>query len=172
MLKALLEDRFRVMAHVESREMPVYALVRERPGGPLGPAIHVSKSDCVGPGGTAPPATSAIGRLCGVRGRPGSYTGEGANMAQFARALGNAPVIGRVVLDRTALTDNFDWTLEWTPSFNPGPNLDAAPVANPDAGAGISLFTAVREQLGLRLDAQQAPIDVLVIDRAELPTPD
>jgi uncharacterized protein (TIGR03435 family) len=93
-------------------------------------------------------------------------------MAQIARTLGNFPAIGRVVLDRTGVTGVFDWTLQWTPSFNPGISRDAQPVANPDADAGVSIFSALREQLGLRLDAQRDAVDVLVIERAELPTPD
>jgi uncharacterized protein (TIGR03435 family) len=92
-------------------------------------------------------------------------------MAQLARTLGNFPAVGRAVVDRTGLEGVYDWTLQWTPAFNAAPG-GAAPVANPDAAGEVSLFTALREQLGLKLDAQRAPIDVLVIDRAELPTPD
>ena len=172
MLKALLQDRFKVVAHVESRDSAVYALVVDRADKRLGPAIHVSTSQCVGPGGTAPPTSAAANRLCGIRGRPGAYAAEGANMAQLARTLGNFPAVGRPVVDRTALEGVYDWTLQWTPAFNAAPAGGVAPVASPDAETGVSLFTALREQLGLKLDAQRAPIDVLVIDRAELPTPD
>ena len=171
MLKTLLEDRFKVVAHVESREAAVYGLRVEQKDGRLGPAIHPATSSCEGAGAT-PPTSLATRRRCGIRGRPGSYTGEGQTLAQLARALGNFPVIGRVVLDQTGLTGAFDWTLEWTPSFNSGRDPGASPVANPEADAGVSIFSALREQLGLRLEAQRAAIDVLVIDRAELPTPD
>jgi uncharacterized protein (TIGR03435 family) len=172
MLKALLQDRFKVVAHVESRDSAVYALVMDRADRRLGPAIHVSTSQCVGPGGTAPPTSAAANTLCAIRGRPGAYTAEGANMAQLARTLGNFPAVGRAVVDRTGLEGVYDWTLQWTPVFNAASTGGAAPVANPDAATEVSLFTALREQLGLKLDAQRAPIDVLVIDRAELPTPD
>jgi uncharacterized protein (TIGR03435 family) len=172
MLKALLQDRFKVMAHVESRETAVYALIVDRADKRLGSAIHVSTSQCIGPGGTAPPTSAAANNLCGVRGRPGSYTAEGASMAQLARALGSFPAVGRPVVERTALGGVYDWTLQWTPTFNAAPSGGAAPVATSDAAGGVSLFTALREQLGLRLDADRAAIDVLVIDRAELPTPD
>ena len=91
-------------------------------------------------------------------------------MAQLARTLGNFPAVGRAVLERTGLEGVYDWTLQWTPAFNAAPG-GAAPVVNPAAGE-VSLFTALREQLGLKLDAQRAPIDVLVIDSAALPTPD
>jgi len=172
MLKALLEERFKVAAHIESREAPTYALLVERPDGRLGPAIHPSTSTCEGPGGTLPPTSSSANTRCGIQGRPGSYRGDGTSMSQLARALGNFPAIGRVVVDRTAVTGVFDWTLAWTPSFNAGPTTNAPPVANPDATAGVSIFTALREQLGLKLEAQRVPIDVLVVDRAELPAPD
>jgi len=93
-------------------------------------------------------------------------------MSQLARALGNFPAIGRAVVDRTAVTGVFDCTLEWTPSFNAGPTANAPPVANPDAITGVSIFTALHEQLGVKLEAQRAPIDVLIVDRAELPAHD
>jgi bla regulator protein blaR1 len=171
MLKALLQDRFKVRAHVESRDTAVYALVMDRADRRLGPAIHMSTSQCVGPGGTAPPTSAAANTLCAVRGRPGAYTAEGVSMAQLSRTLGNFPAVGRAVVDRTGLEGVCDWTLQWTPAFNAAPG-GAAPGANPDAATEVSLFTALREQLGLKLDAQRAPIDVLVIDSAELPTPD
>ena len=170
MLKSLLEDRFKIVAHVESREMPVFALAADRADKRLGPAIHPSTSQCVGPGGTAPPSSAAAQSLCGIRGRPGMYTGEGVNMRQLARTLGNFPAVGRAVVDRTDLGGVYDWTLQWTPSFNSG-GAEAA-VKSQDADSGISLFTALREQLGLKLEAQRAPIDIVVIDHAERPTAD
>lgn len=160
MLKALLQDRFKVTAHVESRDSAVYALTFDRADKQLGPAIQVSTSQCIGPGGTAPPTSAAANTLCGVKGRPGSCIAEGASMAQLARALGGFPAVGRPVIDRTGLDGVYDWSLQWTP------------VPDPDAATGVSIFTALREQLGLKLDAQRGPIDVLVIDQAELPQPD
>jgi uncharacterized protein (TIGR03435 family) len=160
MLKALLEDRFKVAGHIESRETPAYLLLVDRADGRLGPAIHPSTSTCGGPGGTIPPTSSSANTRCGIRGRPGAYTADGTNMAQLARALGNFPAIGRSVVDRTGLTGVFDWTLEWTP------------LGNAAAETGTSIFTALREQLGLTLQPQRVPVDVLVVDRAELPSPD
>jgi uncharacterized protein (TIGR03435 family) len=172
MLKALLEDRFKVTAHVDSRDAPVYALVIDRADRRLGPAIHVSTSQCIGPGGTAPPSSAVANTLCAVRGRPGSYTAEGASMAQLARALGGMPAIGRPVIDKTGLEGAvYDWALQWTPVVNTNP-AGAASVADADAAGGVSIFSALREQLGLKLDPLRAPIDVLVIDHAELPAAD
>ncbi len=171
MLRALLEDRFKVMAHIESREQPIYALILDHKDGRLGPKIHPSTSTCEGAGIPLPP-TTLPGKQCGVRGRPGSYSGDGTSIVQIARALGNFPAVGRVVLDRTSLEGVYDWSLEWTPSFNSGPTRDAAPLANPDADSGISIFSALREQLGLRLDAQRGSIEMLIVDHAEMPSPD
>ena len=91
-------------------------------------------------------------------------------MAQLARLLGNFPAVGRAVVDRTELGGVYDWTLQWTPSVN---SAGAEPeVKSQAADAGTSLFTALREQLGLKLEPQRAPIDVLVIDHAERPAVD
>jgi uncharacterized protein (TIGR03435 family) len=171
MLQALLEDRFKVVAHIEKRDTLVYALLREQEGR-LGHAIHPSTSTCEGAGMTLPSTSLPTTNRCGIRGRPGSYTGEGTSMAQLARTLGNFPAIDRVVLDRTGVTGVFDWSLQWTPSFNPGISPDASPVANPGADEGVSIFSALREQLGLKLEPQRDAVDVLVIKRAERPMPD
>jgi uncharacterized protein (TIGR03435 family) len=172
MLKALLQDRFKVVAHVEKRDTSIYALLLERQDGRLGSAIHLSTSTCEGAGVPLPATSLSMANRCGIRGQPGAYTGEGTSMAQLARTLGNFPAVGRVVLDRTGMTGVFDWTLQWTPAFNAGISRDAPVVANPNADAGVSLFTALREQLGLRLEPQRDAVDMLVVERAELPTPD
>jgi uncharacterized protein (TIGR03435 family) len=84
-------------------------------------------------------------------------TGTGITMETFARNLSGAT--GRYVVDKTGLTGLFDLALEFTPEQS---------ADNP----GASLFTAIQEQLGLKLDAQRAPVEVLVIDSVALPTPD
>lgn len=120
----------------------------------------------------SPPASAPGPARCGILGEPGSYRGEGTTIAQIARALGNVPAVGRVVIDNTGRSGAFDRTLQWTPSFNATPTAEGSPVANPDAANGTSLFTALREQLGLKLEPQRRSVDVLVIDCAELPTTD
>jgi uncharacterized protein (TIGR03435 family) len=169
MLKALLENRFKVVAHVESRAAPVFALSVDRADTRLGPAIQRSTSQCVGPGGTAPPS-SVVSNLCSIRGGPGMYTAEGVSMAQLARLLGNFPAVGRAVIDRTELQGVYDWTLQWTPAFTSTAGGGAS--TGSDTGTAVSLFTALREQLGLKLEARRAPIEMLVIDHAELPASD
>ena len=92
----------------------------------------------------------------------------GASLSQLANSL--SMFTGRVVLDRTGLTGTFDANLTWTPDQMPQrpPGAPELPI-DPD---GPSLFTAVREQLGLKLDSQKGPVEILVIDRAEHPTQD
>lgn len=94
----------------------------------------------------------------------------GSPMAQVATSL--SMFAGRIVLDKTGLTGNYDFTLAWTPDQMPGggqrpPGAPEPPPIDPN---GPSLFTAVQEQLGLKLDSQRGSVAVLVIDRAERPT--
>ena len=94
-------------------------------------------------------------------------------MPQFANVL--APFVRRVVIDRTALTGTFDFRLSWTPEFArggggpPPPDAPALPPVDPN---GSSIFAALQEQLGLKLEARQVPLEVVVIDAVERPTPD
>jgi uncharacterized protein (TIGR03435 family) len=152
MLQSLLADRFQLQLHHESKELPVYALVT----GKNGPRLKESASD-VKPG---------FRFLMG--GLKGNVTATGESMAQFAGYLSNEA--GRPVIDKTGLTGSYDFTLEWMrdqtqviPGLSP---------AGSDSGDGIgpSLFTALQEQLGLRMESQKSPIDVLVIDRAARPS--
>ncbi len=107
---------------------------------------------------------------------PGRLTGGGTTMPQLAQSL--SQYTGRMVIDRTGLTGSFDYDLEFAPDTalrgrGPGGGMPAGPAAqatSPTAPTGDPIFTAVQEQLGLRLDAQRAPVDVLVIDSAEQPT--
>jgi len=91
---------------------------------------------------------------------------KGVPLSNFVRNLGG--MTGRVVIDRTGLTGPFDLDLTWTPDPVPG-----APPQEPGArGDGASLFAAIQEQLGLKLEAKRAPIEVLVIESAEKPVED
>jgi uncharacterized protein (TIGR03435 family) len=93
----------------------------------------------------------------------------GVAMSDFARNLG--PFTGRPVVERTGLTGVYDLDLTWTPDQGPlGPDGTAAAALS--SGDGVSLYTAVQEQLGLKLDARRGPVDVLVIDSAEWPVQD
>ena len=174
MLQNLLAERFQLRTRTEAREMPIYALMLAREDGRLGPQIKPAAVDCaalqaaVGRGGP-PPAPAGDGRpACGGRGGFGRMTVGGVPMAQFARQL--SPLTGRIVVDRTGLMGGFDFDLNWTPTpdqIPPGAPPDIARTADPD---GPSLFTALREQLGLKLESTRAPVDVLVIDAIQPPT--
>jgi len=101
----------------------------------------------------------------------GSLNMNGASLSQFATSL--AMFAGRIVLDKTGLTGGWDLNLTWTPD-----NMPQRPPGAPEPPGGAidpngpSIFTAVQEQLGLKLDSQRGPVEVLVIDKAEHPTPD
>lgn len=176
MLRALLAERFRLEVHNESREMPIYALVPARSGGALGPQLHHSSLDCSAPGADRRVVASSKGSpaaghpQCGIRLFPGNMIAGGASMGQIAGSL--ATFVARLVFDRTGLAGVFDFTLTWTPDQMPQPGYDrkaAAMGLAPIDPNGPSIFTAVQEQLGLKLDSQKGPVDVLVIDRAEHP---
>ena len=161
MLRTLLADRFKLVVHKEMKDSPVYALTLARRDGRLGPRLRRAETECAPPD-SRPQAQSpqAPERRCGFRLGNGALSGQGATMARLA---GELSFVGRQVVDRTGLAGSFDVDLEWTPD-SPG----AAP--SPDAGA--SIFTAIQEQLGLKLEPSTAPLEVIVIDSAERPAED
>jgi uncharacterized protein (TIGR03435 family) len=146
MLRTLLADRFRLRTHRDTREMPVYALVAASPDKRLGPALKVSTAETR------------------TRISPTSISAVSMTMARLALTL--SVVVGRVVTDETGLPGTYDLELKFAPE---GPLPPAAPPADPDAP---SIFTALREQLGLRLDGRRGPVEVLVVDGIERPAPD
>jgi uncharacterized protein (TIGR03435 family) len=174
-MRSLLTERFKLVVHKETRDLDVYALVLAKPGGKPSAALKPSTTDCAqlmfgrrgGPPPTPPGPNDPV--LCGMRGTFGRIQVGGFPMSQFATGLqGQA---GRLVLDRTGLTGNWDFELTFAPERPVGP-LPAGvelPPADPNAP---NLFTALQEQLGLKLESTKAPIEVLVIDQVEQPTPD
>ena len=170
-LRSLLEDRFKVMARREMREMPIYELVVVRSDGQLGPQIKRSGDECGAQGrardaGVTPPPLPP-GWFCGTRSNNGTVSMKGVPLSNFVRNLGG--MTGRVVIDRTGLTGPYDLDLQWTPD-QPVPG--APPQEPRTQGDGASLFAAMQEQLGLKLEAKRAPVEVLVIESAERPTED
>jgi uncharacterized protein (TIGR03435 family) len=155
MVQALLADRFKLRTHHEMRRLAVYALVQEKNGLKIKPSAKAGEED---PGG--------------AEGAPGNWQGHGVTMAELASDLSALPEIGgRIVTDKTDLKGRFDFTLKWTPD----PTMGAMP-PGPDSGvksdsSAPSLLTALREQLGLKLEMTKEPVDVIVVDAAELPTP-
>ena len=201
LLKSLLADRFKLAAHKESREFPVYDLMLARADGKLGPALKPVPADCAamiaargrggrpgGPGGAGErggpggPGAGARGPIappepgqpmpCGMmRFGPGNMVSGGTDVAQIASSL--TPWVGRNVVDKTGLTAGYAFELKWTPEQMPQgggpPPGSGIPPIDPN---GPSIFTAVQEQLGLKLESSKGPVDVVVIDHVEQPTPD
>jgi uncharacterized protein (TIGR03435 family) len=160
-LRELLRERFNLLAHVESRDAAIYALARARPAGPLSPNLKPSALACT-PGAPGNPC-----RLSGTIGAvSGSLTATGQTMPDFAGYLGRN--VDRPVVDRTGLPGRFDFEMAWTADDTRGLTTDDVSRQN-DRGI---LFTALIEQLGLRLEASRGPVEFLVIDRVERPAAD
>jgi len=165
MLRALLEDRFKLRVHKEIRQMPVYAITVARPGR-LGPNLKPSTFDCQAymaqrrAGGTAAePADSAGNSWCQLFGvnttGPAQIRTAGPlrRLAQLVQGL----LTDRPVVDATGLPGNFEWVVTFGRLGNPQAD-------HPD------IFTAFQDQLGLKIESRQAPLEVLVVDSVELPT--
>ena len=159
MLRTLLLERFKLVAHTETSEQPIYALVVARGDGRLGPQLRRSTVDCT----SQPPPSNRSGMDSSVGGAAGKLTGIGQTPQNIAAALGNSG-LSRLVVDRTKLMGTFDFELQWT--------ADTSRPAGAAAGDAPSLFTALQEQLGLKLEAQRGPVEFLVIDSVGRPTPD
>ena len=174
MLRSLLEDRFTLMTHRETREMPIFELVVARKDRTLGPGLHKSSVDCdalfAGGPAAGPPAPRAPNEPppCRVMGGPARTIAAGVTMQQLAANLSNH--LQRFVVDKTGLTERFDVNLAWTPERLPaGSPPPGSPPVDPN---GASLVSALQEQLGLKVQAARGPVDVLVIDSVQHPTPD
>jgi uncharacterized protein (TIGR03435 family) len=156
MLRALLRERFRLVLRSERRDAPVYALRAVKPGtlGRMRPAAEVCPA------------------ACSIRFAPGALNARGVTMAMLASEL--SWWVDRTVTDQTALEGRFDLDLEWAADVLPQAPAVVS-TADPPVAARVdsnapSIFTAVREQLGLSLEAERGDVDVFVIDRAERPT--
>jgi uncharacterized protein (TIGR03435 family) len=173
MLRSLLADLFALSVHSETREMPVYAMVLARQDGTFGPQLRRSGADCSEAPpwqGTGPAPNRDRKSPCSAAG-PGSSGGmrfRGVTLDAFAKFL-TTPA-QRPVVDRTGLTGLFDVDLDLAAELGPPPPPPGARDQIDRAGAP-SIFTALQQQLGLDLDPRRAPIDVVVIDRVQLPVP-
>lgn len=143
MWRKLLADRFHIVFHRETRQLPVYA-------------IRIAKNPPL-----LKPADPGERINTGNRGTGGQRILKFSNMSMYGFALNMNWYLDRPVVDQTSLPGNYDFTLKWT--FD-----DSAP-HDPDSAP--SLFTAIKEQTGLKLDAVKAPIEVLVIDHIDRPSP-
>ena len=153
MLRTLLTERFKLAVHHETRQMPIYALVTARDDRRLGPQLRPgSASTCRASGPSWLP--NELTRCGALLQNPGMFTGRSVTLTQLTTEMSQN--LDRLVVDKTGLTGPFDLDLKW--------DAGLADTATP------ALFTALREQLGLKLDAQRGPVEVLVIDSVERPS--
>lgn len=196
LVRNLLIDRFKLKTHTEQREMPVYDLVIARSDGRLGPELKPSKSDCSNADELNAQRAEAVakGDFAAIMPKPGQVI-----PCAIAPAMGSTPgniglhadgqelktltdlltqMTGRVVRDKTGLTGRFDFDMKldmqalMAMAAQAGLSIPGAASANLPQSDGASVMTALQEQLGLKLESTRAPIDVLVIDSAEMPTRD
>lgn len=165
MLRSLLEERFKLKVSTQMKELPVYALVAAKGGPKLTPL-------------NLPPETAARKMPTLAGGSRGELKAGACSMAMFTRWLSGSYDTGdRVVIDATGLAGVYDFTLSWTPENIHAAQLSAASSGQELANASTadaskpSLFTALQEQLGLKLESRKAPVEVLVIDHVEQPSP-
>jgi uncharacterized protein (TIGR03435 family) len=145
MLQALLAERFALKTHVETRELPIYALVVAKNG----PKLEKSKAN-----GTS------------INWRTGQITVQGSDSTVGLLAEQLTKVLDRVVVDKTGIQGRFAISLNWTPDDGAAANSSGSLADT----SGPSVFTAIQEQLGLKLVSQKGPVQVLVIDHVEMPT--
>jgi uncharacterized protein (TIGR03435 family) len=193
MLRALLRERFQLAVRSERRELPAYALVLASLDGRIGPRLRPSGPDCAPitpPPGIPPPPpppsgapefvavlpNDPLGFTCGYVSFPGWIAGRQLSMAQLVQPL--TQLVRRPIVDETGLDGAFDVDLFFTPDHTTGGGMPAgnvAAAAPPPGGLGApydrpSLFTAIQEDLGLKLDPRRRVVDVLFIDRVERPS--
>lgn len=178
MLRSLLSDRFNLRIHREVRELPVYSLTLARKDGSFGRGLtRVTNPECVGGRRTngAPPSGGALKASCGTSMSPGMLLANEITMPTLATALSNLTYtgmsLGRPVVDSTGLSGAYNVELRFTPDVMPNLGPGGPPPDMPTIDAnGPSLFTAVQEQLGLKLQSAKGPVEVLVVDGAQPPT--
>lgn len=157
MMQNLLSERFHLKLHREKKDLPAYALVVAKGG----PKMKQAET----------PAAAAPAKR-GIWMGMGKLQASSVDLGMFANLLSN--LVGRPVLDMTEMKGNYDCTLEFTPDASlsmpmmkmAGAHAEGGEGAPPES-AGPSIFTALQEQLGLKLEARKAPLDILVIDQAE-----
>ncbi len=183
LMQSLLADRFQLKVSHQTKEGPVYNLVVAKNG----PLIHEAKPPVDTPDAPKGPDGKPIPRNF-MRMMPGDLSGQAVPIEFLAQQL--SMQTGRKVIDQTGLKGSYDFELKWSPEPGPGGMMGGGPAGGgppgggppgagpgpgPDGGAppdasGPSIFTALQEQLGLKLDSAKGPVDMLVIDHVEKPT--
>jgi uncharacterized protein (TIGR03435 family) len=162
MLRALLAERFKLVVHTETREVPVYALAPSKTGLKI---TAVTDVDC--------PKYESDKLPCGAfYVGPSGLGGRNVSMSFFTEALSN--IVGRPVIDKTGFTGKFNVDLEYSPegvtAFGPAGFTPQGLSAGGNSDNKPSIFTALQDKLGIKLESQKAPGEILVIDHAEKPT--
>ena len=161
MLQAMLADRFGLKTAFETRELPVYALVVAKGGA----KIKQVQVDPFPPDGTPPPPGAHLPRLMTNDGR--EWTATAFAIPQFTHWLSRFEELNnRIVVDETGMTGNYDFVLSGVSMRNqmePGHEASQAPPT--------SIFTALEEQLGLKLESRKAPVEVVIVEHAQQPSP-
>lgn len=157
MFRRLLADRFKLQFHSETRQLPLYELTVDRGGSKL------KIND------TADEFSGRIGPNLMKPGNPGlpGMTGAGVKMLAFCWSL--AQILQRPVVDKTGLKAYYDFKLEYASALPGSPTPAPDGIDRPPQLEGPSIFSALREQLGLRLDARKGPVEIIVIDHIEKP---
>jgi uncharacterized protein (TIGR03435 family) len=169
MLQALLEDRLQLKFHHGTKELPVYSLAIGKPG-----KLGQVEGDCSESNREPPDPTKLPNGPCGfLYILPGHILGQKATISQLVDAISLST--GRVVFDKTNLAGKYDIQLVYTPELPqfqapPGSAPPGMPPLPPIDPNGPSLFTAVQEQLGLKLESQRGPVETMVIDHIERPS--
>src|SRR5262245_14591628 len=189
MLRSMLDDLCGLVAHPERRELPIVALTMARADKRPGPKLRPSGPECaplrppegipIPPPPPPPPPGGAngaririiletdepLGRRCGAMVAPGWMSARTITMQEFSRQL--SPVLRPPVINETGLEGQFDYDVIFSPEGLGGALIGPPPASVADAP---SLETALRDDLGLRLESRRGPVDVLVVDRIERPT--
>jgi uncharacterized protein (TIGR03435 family) len=171
MLRTLLEDDFKLRVREVTQEQSIYRLVLARSDRRLGVRLRASTLDCEGlktqgvSGPTSAPPPGEMPVTCGMWGVPNRLSAGAIPMAQLVGLLSSR--VGRFVVDDTGLDGVFDLNLEYTPE--PAGPMPAPADQAPPAGDVPSIFTALQEQLGLKLEGGRGPVPVLLVESAEMP---
>jgi len=175
LLQALLTDRFKLKLHRETRELPVFTLVVAKHG----PKLQEVEAENLGSGGHKGPKSSGVERALGTRRGEKGVSFQDLPISSLTALLSEV-VGGRTVIDGTGLKGKYNFTLRWAPDMGLGRTFGGGPEAQSrlstgiqrsEPSAGPTIFTALREQLGLKLKPAKGPVQVLVVDHVEPPTP-
>jgi uncharacterized protein (TIGR03435 family) len=161
MLQALLADRFHLTLHRQTRDLQVYELAVAEGG----PKLQEASPQYMNPNGINGPEGRLPKRGLMKMG-PGELTDQDTTLERFSEQL--SWQLGRTVVDKTGLTGTYDFSLRWTPGESEAGMMKLTGV-KPEAGDGPSIFTAIQEQLGLKLETKTSPMSIVVVDRVERP---